>query len=116
MNKGLNSDSGVDGPALCPARNGTEAAADETSQHSEPYSAKDITAVLSIRLHASNTWLLERLRFLSNHYAPRPAVIVVDFGSEPEFSAKCGTSALKAVFDMCSSTTVEYTPTPELAT
>ncbi|MGL4294187.1 MAG: glycosyltransferase [Aestuariivirga sp.] len=102
MNEGLNSGSGIDGPALCPARNGTEAAADKTSQHSEPYSAKDITAVISIRLHASNTWLLERLRFFSNHYAPRPAVIVVDFGSEPEYSARirdvCLEGGLRYVF------------------
>jgi len=48
-----------------------------------PYTSDDITAVYCLRAHALNPWVFERLRLIAAHYAPRPRVLVCDFGSGP---------------------------------
>ena len=34
------------------------------------YDSKDITAVISIRAHANNPWVIERLEILAAHFEP----------------------------------------------
>lgn len=46
-----------------------------------PYSAADITLVISVRAHDANPWLLPRLSMLAGHYDPMPTVVVSDLGS-----------------------------------
>ena len=50
--------------------------------------ADDITLAFGVRLHDGNPWLIERLDFISEYYQPRPKIVVVDFGSDPEYAAK----------------------------
>jgi len=47
----------------------------------------DITMVLCIRAHAGNPWLLQRLEWMAAHYVPCPPVVIVDFGSAPDYAA-----------------------------
>lgn len=48
----------------------------------------DITLAFGVRLHDGNPWLINRLDFISDYYQPRPKIVVVDFGSDPEYAAK----------------------------
>lgn len=50
------------------------------------YDVDDITAVYCARLHQDNPWMIDRLHLVASHYAPRPRVLVCDFGSHPEFA------------------------------
>lgn len=50
------------------------------------YSSADITAVISIRAHADNPWVIERLEELAGYYHPAPRFLIVDFGSAPEYA------------------------------
>ncbi len=52
------------------------------------YDSKDITAVISIRAHANNPWVIERLEILAAHFEPAPVFLIVDFGSAPEYSER----------------------------
>lgn len=45
-----------------------------------------ISMVLCVRLHDDNPWVLQRVHFLLSYYDPKPAIYVLDFGSEPRFS------------------------------
>ncbi|MEO7100499.1 MAG: galactosyltransferase-related protein [Luteolibacter sp.] len=50
------------------------------------YGSRDITAVISIRAHENNPWVLERLEILAAHFDPAPVFLIVDFGSAPEYA------------------------------
>lgn len=50
-----------------------------------PYTASDITLVISVRAQSSNPWLLPRLRMLAGHYEPMPAIVISDVGSPGTF-------------------------------
>jgi predicted glycosyltransferase involved in capsule biosynthesis len=50
------------------------------------FSSNDITAIISVRAHENNPWIARRLDLLAGFYHPAPRFLVVDFGSEPEFS------------------------------
>lgn len=52
------------------------------------FTVADISLCLGIRLHQDNPWVLSNLELQLTHYCPRPAVIVVDQGSEPKFAEK----------------------------
>lgn len=56
------------------------------SFRSPKYNEGDITVILSIRLLKDNYWLLDRLKFLFGWYNPNPSFLIVDFGSERNFS------------------------------
>jgi predicted glycosyltransferase involved in capsule biosynthesis len=47
----------------------------------------DITIVFCVRLHEGNPWIVDRLAMMANYYDPCPAIVIVDFGSEPEKAA-----------------------------
>lgn len=51
-------------------------------------SLDDVTVVVCLRISEKNAHLPERLRLLGTQYAPRPKVLVVDFGSETPFSTR----------------------------
>lgn len=50
------------------------------------FSAKDITYVLTVRVSDFTPWILERIRFQLNFYSPCPQILVLDFGSEQQYS------------------------------
>ncbi|GAA5124109.1 glycosyl transferase [Luteolibacter yonseiensis] len=50
------------------------------------YSSADITAVICIRSHAKNPWVLDRLAKLPGFYDPAPRFQIVDFGSQEPYS------------------------------
>lgn len=52
------------------------------------FSAQDITYCLCIRISEITPWILKRLEFCVSFYDPAPKIVVVDFGSEPEYAAK----------------------------
>jgi predicted glycosyltransferase involved in capsule biosynthesis len=52
------------------------------------YGARDITAVISIRAHAGNPWVLERMDLLADFYQEPPTILIVDFGSEEPFAGE----------------------------
>jgi predicted glycosyltransferase involved in capsule biosynthesis len=62
--------------------------------------ASDITVVLSVRLHADNPWILDRLTRFAGYYAPRPKTIVVDFGSSDEYA--------RQLQDLCKENSYDY--------
>jgi len=45
----------------------------------------DMTAVICVRLHENNPWVLDRLRKLAGYYDPCPPVLIIDFGSEGDY-------------------------------
>ncbi|MFK7850560.1 MAG: glycosyltransferase [Akkermansiaceae bacterium] len=55
---------------------------------SKEFKAPDITAIVSIRAHEENAWILERLQKLGNYYDPAPLFVIVDFGSNSHFTEK----------------------------
>lgn len=61
--------------------------------------ASDITVVLSVRLHADNPWLLDRLAQFSDYYVPRPKTLLVDFGSSDEYAEKLNDLCKRASFE-----------------
>jgi predicted glycosyltransferase involved in capsule biosynthesis len=50
------------------------------------YSSDDITAIICIRAHKNNPWVLDRLQFLAGYYQPAPRFLIVDFGSPQSHS------------------------------
>ncbi|MFJ4066620.1 glycosyltransferase [Pseudomonas sp. NPDC089996] len=52
------------------------------------YSHNDITLVFGIRARDYNPWVLERLALVGSYYNPLPKVVIVDFGSPEDQSAK----------------------------
>jgi predicted glycosyltransferase involved in capsule biosynthesis len=50
------------------------------------FTALDITSIVSVRAHAGNPWVLERLEMLAGFYHPAPAIVIVDFGSAEPFA------------------------------
>ncbi|WP_165943456.1 capsular polysaccharide export protein, LipB/KpsS family [Roseicella aquatilis] len=62
----------------------------------------DVTVVFGARVHEGNLWLLDRLDVFADYYSPLPKLVVVDFGSEPEFAARleeiCAARGYKYVF------------------
>jgi predicted glycosyltransferase involved in capsule biosynthesis len=50
------------------------------------YRSHEITAIICIRAHEGNPWVLDRLAMLGALYQPAPSFQIVDFGSKPEFS------------------------------
>lgn len=67
--------------------------------------ASDITMVLSVRIHAENLWLLDRIDLMGEYYNPCPRVVIVDFGSDEEFSAK--------IADVCTRRGYTLVPVPD---
>lgn len=63
-------------------------------------SVHDITVVITLRAHEANPWVVERLALLGSYYDPKPHVLVLDFGSEPEYAEK--------VKGLCNSLGFEY--------
>lgn len=61
-------------------------------------SPADITLVLCLRAHDDNPWVLDRLRALAGYYAPAPAILVVDFGSDLAYQAQIETICQGAGF------------------
>lgn len=59
-----------------------------------------ISMVLCVRLHDGNPWVLERLNFLLSYYDPKPAIYVLDFGSELRFA--------QLIEDACNSKSAIY--------
>lgn len=55
------------------------------------YRSDDITAVICIRAHESNPWVIDRLRLLAGFYQPAPRILIIDFGSQQTYSdvVKC---------------------------
>lgn len=53
-----------------------------------PYTSADITAIISIRAHAANSWVIERLEQLAGYYHPAPQFLIVDFGSAAEYAGE----------------------------
>lgn len=49
-------------------------------------SVDKISMVLCVRLHEGNPWVLDRLEFLLSYYNPKPAIYVLDYGSERRFA------------------------------
>ena len=64
------------------------------------YSHDDITLVFGIRARDYNPWVLERLALTGTYYNPLPKVVVIDFGSPEEYSAK--------IQDICNEHGFEY--------
>ena len=60
------------------------------------YTSIDVTSIISIRAHADNTWVIERLKYLGSYYDPQPIFLIVDFGSAPEFSKQ-----IKSICEEC---------------
>ncbi len=52
------------------------------------YESRDITAVISIRAHEKNPWVLDRLELLADFYQNSPIFMIVDFGSAPPYSER----------------------------
>jgi predicted glycosyltransferase involved in capsule biosynthesis/capsule polysaccharide modification protein KpsS len=52
------------------------------------YTSADITAIISIRAHADNPWVIDRLEQLADYYHPAPHFLIVDFGSTSEHADK----------------------------
>ncbi|MBB4231785.1 galactosyltransferase-related protein [Rhizobium mongolense] len=50
-------------------------------------STADITMTFCIRLHKGNPWLADRLDMMASYYAPCPSIVVIDFGSAPEYAS-----------------------------
>ncbi len=73
-----------------------------------PITYRDITAVIGLRAHKDNPWVLERLRALSGYYEPQPPILVVDFGSDGDFRA--------AVEESCQQQGLEYVHVPDYDT
>ncbi|WP_448663699.1 glycosyltransferase [Sphingomonas sp. CJ20] len=65
---------------------------------SDAVTPEDITVVFGVRLHALNPWIVDRIEFFSNYYNPLPKVVVVDFGSELEYSEKIEAACQKGGF------------------
>ncbi len=55
------------------------------------YGSDDITAVICIRAHENNSWVIDRLRLLAGFYQPAPHILIIDFGSQHVYSdvVKC---------------------------
>lgn len=54
----------------------------------ENYSLSDITAVYAVRATEYNPWVIERVNLIKNYYNDLPHVLIVDFGSEDEYSSQ----------------------------
>ncbi len=52
------------------------------------YLPSDVTLVVSLRCHAENPWVLERLAPLLTHYEEEAARLVVDFGSREPYRSQ----------------------------
>jgi predicted glycosyltransferase involved in capsule biosynthesis/capsule polysaccharide modification protein KpsS len=57
---------------------------------------------VSVRLHAGNPWVLDRLEHLRRDQAAAPQTVVVDFGSQPPFAA--------AIEEACARFGLTYVP------
>lgn len=51
-----------------------------------PVLPSDITMIICLRAHAANPWVLERIKLVGEYYDPRPEILIIDFGSQPEFA------------------------------
>ena len=52
----------------------------------QDYRSDDITAVICIRSHQGNPWVVDRLQQLAGFYQPAPRILIIDFGSQPTYS------------------------------
>lgn len=52
------------------------------------YNSSDITAIICIRAHEDNPWVIDRLKRLGDTYQPAPRFQIIDFGSQPEYAAR----------------------------
>jgi len=59
---------------------------------------QDITAVICLRLHDRNPWVMERLASLKGFYKPTPRFLVVDFGSQDKFQKLVESSCKESGF------------------
>jgi predicted glycosyltransferase involved in capsule biosynthesis len=50
------------------------------------YCSDNITAIICIRAHKNNPWVLDRLRLLAEYYKPAPRFLIIDFGSPQSHS------------------------------
>jgi predicted glycosyltransferase involved in capsule biosynthesis len=50
------------------------------------YCSDNITAIICIRAHKNNPWILDRLRLLAGYYQPAPRILIIDFGSAQSHS------------------------------
>ena len=50
------------------------------------YCSSDITAIICIRAHEGNPWVLDRLAILEQLYKPSPCYQIIDFGSAPQYA------------------------------
>ena len=50
------------------------------------YCSDNITAIICIRAHKNNPWVLDRLRLLAGYYQPTPRFLIIDFGSPQSHS------------------------------
>ncbi|MDW9740869.1 glycosyltransferase [Sinorhizobium meliloti] len=60
----------------------------------------DITMVVCLRAHEANPWVLDRIKLLGAYYDPRPEILIVDFGSQPEFAGQ--------IEDICQANNFRY--------
>ncbi len=70
-----------------------------------PFDVGDITAVYCLRAFADNPWVVERLRLIGTHYAPKPQVLVCDFGSAPAYA--------QSIEDICRAQGFTYLHVPD---
>ncbi len=68
----------------------------------------DITMVICLRAHEANPWVLDRIKVVGHYYDPRPEILIVDFGSAPEFAAR--------IQDICQSSGFRYHHVPDYGT
>ncbi|WP_318852369.1 capsular polysaccharide export protein, LipB/KpsS family [Sinorhizobium meliloti] len=54
----------------------------------QPVLPSDITMVICVRAHEANPWVLDRIKLLGAYYDPLPEILIVDFGSQPEFAGQ----------------------------
>ena len=60
----------------------------------------DVTAIIGLRAHQDNPWVVERLRMLAGYYDPQPHILVADFGSHGEWQ--------KQLAEICSEANLSY--------